>query len=131
MKWYAEESARRTKSSEDQEIVNTQSALIYEDLWKAILEVVTDAQVQSVHKPKPNGRPEHHEIAAFVDTKVEKLNLDLARADQSITATSTNGVSISLKLQVSRNNEVGLWIGDEKVDYRTAAQKVMGPFLLP
>ena len=132
MNWYEEESAQRAKVSEDQETIKAQSSLIYEDLWKAILEVVNFPQVQSVHKPKPNGRPEHHEVTAFVGTKFEKLNLDLGEAHQTISATSTNGVSILLELQIDpRNNEVCLWIEGKKVDYKTAAQRVMQPFLLP
>jgi hypothetical protein len=97
---------------------------MYGELWSEIMRIINEANAWDA-KLVPNGFPLHH----IVRMGKRDLHLDLAEDKCSVLAQYSDVGESGLSMVVGHDGTVNFTQEGIVLDYATAAQKIMEPFL--
>ncbi len=127
MEWVDQLLKRHEEAKDQRNAVTKVADEIYQDLWKAILEIVRLDSLRMMGL-KYNGSPLNHTVTMGNRTVVVRLDEDKC----GITANVSDGPNVSLKLRCCADAQGGsVCIKHEGVvvSYPEAAKKIMEPFI--
>jgi hypothetical protein len=108
----------------DKNAIMADAANIYEELWKAVLSVITAANNRSAGL-RPNGFPQRYKVIMGA----RQVEIALAEDKLSITASYSDIAPISIEIRVRPDSTVCLARDGKPLSYTDAARQIMEPFL--
>jgi hypothetical protein len=126
MEWLHREFNKREQELNAREAAVSAAPAVYAELWEQILKVAKEANTLRFNL-KTNGGPRNRKV--IKDDR--ELILELSADSSTINAFSPGGSILSFELKADEGDVVHLTNGGKQVDYASAAEWIMKPFLFP
>lgn len=128
MEWLEQRLGQYRDATRQRETVKLVAVEMYDELWKAVVEIVTSNSLRGIGDLEYNGSPLNHTVTL----KARKVIIRLDQDKCGITAVMPDSPVLEFKLRFCEGNRGGsvcLKHNGSDVDYAGAARLIMEPFL--
>jgi hypothetical protein len=122
--WVNQEYKKWVQSQEDGDVITQNADPLYEELWQAVVDVLSAPVIKSQFAPTANGTTRHR----IVKTGDRVLQIDLLANKRAIEAHWDAASKVRLELKVAENGIVYLSYQDKRLSPEDAAKAIAKPF---
>jgi hypothetical protein len=122
--WVNQEYKKWVQSQEDGDVIAQNADPLYEELWQAVVDVLSAPVIKSQFAPTTNGTTRHR----IVKTGTKILQIDLLTNERAIEAHWDATSKVRLELKVAENGIVNLSYQDKRLSPEDAAKAITKPF---
>lgn len=122
--WVNQEYKKWVQSQEDADVITQNADPLYEELWQAVVDVLSAPVIKSQFAPTTNGTTRHR----IVKTGDRVLQIDLLANKRAIEAHWEGSSQVRLELKAAENGIVYLSYQDKRLSPEEAAKAIAKPF---
>ncbi len=122
--WVNQEYKKWVQLQEDGDVITQNADPLYDELWQAVLDVLSAPVIKSQFAPTTNGTTRHR----IVKTSDRVLKIDLRANERAIEAHWDAASKVRLELKVAEGGIVYLSCQDKRLSPEDAAKAITKPF---